>query len=119
MHIIMFVLDDPDQLDPVLRAWETAGAKGATILESTGLRRRRTGEDRIAARYAFSSTPGLMEEGHYTLFAIVADQATARDCLEVTEDIIGDLDQPHTGVLAAWPVDLVKGVQRDQNQDPN
>ena len=41
MYMIMFVLDDADQLEHVLEAWERAGMRGATIVESTGIHRLR------------------------------------------------------------------------------
>lgn len=118
MHMVLLVLDDPAQLDRVLQAWEEAGVRGATIVESTGFRRRRAGEVRVAARYAFGHTSGLTEEGHYTLFAIVAGEAEARRCLQATESVVGDLNQPNTGVLAAWPLTLVKGVPGGEAGEP-
>ncbi len=41
MYMLMFVLDDPGRLDPVLEAWEQVGIRGVTIIESTGIHRRR------------------------------------------------------------------------------
>jgi hypothetical protein len=41
---IVFVLDNPDQCRDILDAWENAGIRGVTILESSGLGRvRRAG----------------------------------------------------------------------------
>ena len=38
---LMFVLDNPSLLNDVLEAWTSAGVKGITILESTGVHRVR------------------------------------------------------------------------------
>ena len=40
-YLVVFVLDDPDRCQDVLDAWEGAGVKGITILESTGIGRVR------------------------------------------------------------------------------
>ena len=40
MFMVFFVLDDPNRLDDLLAAWTEAGVTGATIIESTGMRRR-------------------------------------------------------------------------------
>lgn len=111
MHMVMFVLDDPDHLDDVLDAWQEIGVSGATIVESSGLYRRQH-QRPMGARYAFGLARGLrrVEVGHYTLFVIVPDNDTAQACLEAAERIVGDLDGPDTGVLAAWELSLVKGV---------
>jgi len=107
MYMIMLVLDDPDQLDAVLQAWEGIGIRGATILESTGIQRLR--RKNVPMRYLFQ-TSGLVEEGHLTLFVIVEGEKMVQDCLSATEQIVTDLDGPNTGVFAAWPLTFVRGV---------
>jgi hypothetical protein len=107
MYMVLLVLDDPDNLDAVLAAWSDIGMRGVTILESTGLYRRQT--KHIPMPYTYGD---CAEEGNYTLFAIVEHEETVHACLEATERIVGDLDGPDTGVLAAWPLSLVKGVPK-------
>ncbi len=63
MYMIMLVLDNPDQLDQVLEAWERLGIRGATIVESTGIQRLR--RKNVPMRYLFQA-PHLTEEGHLT-----------------------------------------------------
>jgi len=111
MHMVMFVLDDPSQLDDVLNAWEAAGISGATIIESTGINRRR--QAKLVGTGLMAGINRLMsgdEESHYTLFTIVPDESVVTRCLEAVESVIGDLNQANTGVLAAWPLSVVKGV---------
>jgi hypothetical protein len=110
MHMIMLVLNDPERLDAVLEAWEAAGLPGATIVESIGIRRLREAGTRIHARFAFGHAPGMLEEGHYTLLAVVPDEPSVQRCVTATEAVVGDLNEPDTGILAAWPLSLVKGV---------
>jgi len=107
MFMVFLVLDNPDQLEAVLQAWDGVGVRGATIIESTGIHRqlRRL----IPMRYLFQSA-GSEEEGHLTLLAIVETQAVVDACLLATETVTGDLDGPHTGVFASWPLATVKGL---------
>jgi nitrogen regulatory protein PII len=109
MHMIMFVLNDPDKLDEILDAWHEAGIDGATIVESTGIYRRRP--HLIGARYTFGFPPLFesSETGNYTLFTIVSDEGLIERCIRVTEEIVGDLDIPNSGVLAVWPLSHAKG----------
>lgn len=107
MYMIMLVLDNPNQLEALLHAWEGAGVRGATIVESTGIQRLRRVS--LPMRYIFQ-TAGPVEEGHLTLFVIVESEAVVQSCLAATESVTGDLDLPDTGVFAAWPITTVKGL---------
>ena len=107
MFMIMFVLDDPDLLDPILNAWSDAQVSGVTIVETTGFQRHH--HKRIPMRYSYGTdAPG--EKGNITLFAIVNSEAIVQACLIATERITGDLNEPDTGVFASWPLSVVKGV---------
>lgn len=107
MFMVMLVLDNPDKLDEVLNAWEAVGIRGATIVESTGIQRLK--RKNVHMRYLFQ-TPALIEEGHLTLFVIVEGEPMVHACLQATEQIVGDLNTPHTGVFAAWSLAVVRGV---------
>lgn len=123
MHMIMFVLDDPHQLDAVLDAWEAIGVSGVTIVESTGIVHRRRSKY-VGASFMAGLNRMLEsdQEGHYTLFTIVKGEQVVQACLQAAENVVGSLDDPHSGVLAAWPVPIVKGVpeqlrNREQEAD--
>lgn len=106
MYMIFFVLDNPDRLNEILEAWEGVGVRGVTIVESTGMHRMR--RQFIPMRYV--SGFASQERNHLTLFVIVKGEALVRDCLSAVEQVIGNLDGPNTGVFAAWPLSLVKGL---------
>jgi len=113
MYMILFVLDNPDQLDEILDVWSGIGIHGVTIIESTGIQRRR--KQLIPMRYLYQTT-GDVEEGHVTLLAMVDGEAVVEECLEATEALVGDLANPQTGVFAAWPLAVVKGVPKNYPQ---
>lgn len=111
MYMVMFVLDDPNRLDEVLDAWDSIGVSGVTIIESTGINRRRRA--RQVGSMFMAGINRLMssdQESHYTLFTLVRDQEIVQDCITAVEKIVGDLNLPNSGVLASWQLDMVKGV---------
>ncbi len=120
MHMIMFVLDNPGKLDNILDAWEQIGIRGVTIVESTGIQRLRKNRARIPMRFAIEPMVFGGEEGNLTLFTMVADNAMVQRCLQATETIVGNLDEPNTGILASWPLSTIKGlppVMTERNED--
>jgi nitrogen regulatory protein P-II 1 len=110
MFMIFFVLDDPDQLMPVLDAWEKAGIRGATIIESTGLQRVK--HKFVPMRFA---VPFYTDEvSHQTLMAMVKDEELIQAALAASESIVGDLNNGRTGVFVAWPLSFTKGLQKQK-----
>lgn len=106
-YLTMLILDDPAQLDAVLTTLVKGGIRGATIIESTGLYRHQ--RKLIPMRYLYTSQDAD-EKDNLAIFALVEDKAAADKCLNLIESVVGDLSQPHTGVFAAWPLDIVKGL---------
>ena len=111
MYAVMLVLDDPERLDEVLDSWEKVGVRGATIIDSTGWQRRRIQRGLLGARFNFAAleASGRIEH-HNTLFVIVKNLGMVQETIQATESIVGNLDDPNTGIIAAWPLEIVKGL---------
>ncbi|MBN2387377.1 MAG: hypothetical protein JXB85_10180 [Anaerolineales bacterium] len=117
MYAVLFVLDDPHRLDEVLDAWEGRGIRGVTIIESTGWQRRRAQRGLLGARFDFASLAGSSSlESNNTLFVVVEDRAMVETCLRTAESVVGDLDGPNTGILVAWPIEIVKGLPAEASE---
>lgn len=114
MYMIMFVLDDIQFSDAILNAWSEMGISGATIIESSGLHRHL--KKIIPMRYAFNS--GESEEtGNLTFFVMVETEKMVKTCLEAIEKIVGDLNQPNTGIFSAWPLSIIKGIPGPEQKE--
>lgn len=111
---LWLVLDNPSLLNEVLEAWSEVGVRGITILESTGVHRVRSKASRQDAPFmlGFSRLLRTDQVGHYTLFAVVPTMEIVERLVEVTEAIVGDLSQPHTGVLFATPLLAAWGLPK-------
>ena len=115
MYLIVFVLDDPDKLEDLLNAWEETGTGGATVLVSTG-RHRLSNE---GFRDDIPLMPGLddfykrVEDYHRTLFTIVKDDDVLDKVVAATQRVVGDLNQPNTGILVVLPTAQVYGLEKN------
>lgn len=117
MYMLIMVLDDSAHLNAVLDAWVGAGVKGVTILESTGVNRvlERTKPGPMFA--GFTQIFGTGRVGHNTLFAVIESLDVAETAVAATEAILGDLTQPHTGIIYAVPVSKTWGMAEPYSQD--
>jgi len=113
--MVWFVLHDAGLLSDVLSAWKESGVQGITILPSTGLRRL---EESNALRDDIPLIPSLEdllgdeETLNRTLFSIVENDEMVDRVVKATEAVVGDLDEPNTGILCVFPISRVFGLNR-------
>lgn len=115
-HMILLVVDNPDQCPSVLDAWEELGVGGITILDSTGLGRlRKAGiRDDVPLMPSLSHLLKGREERHRTIFTVVEGEEWVDRIIEKTQEIMGDLNEANVGVLFVLPVSRVVGLHGGQ-----
>ena len=115
MKMILFVLNDPAKLQDLLEAWKGAGASGATVFYSTGMGRLNQSaalRDDLPLMPSLSDFFGSNPELNRTLFTLVKDDETVGQVITATRSVVGDLDQPKTGLLVVLPVDQTEGLEK-------
>lgn len=114
LQLVVVVLNDVNQLEPLMGAWTRAGAKGITVLHSTGASRLSDALRRDDVPL-FPSLSDLLEheELHQrTLFTVVEGDALVDKLIVVAQSIVGDFDQANTGILFTVPVGRALGLGR-------
>ena len=115
MYLILLVIDDPDQLEDLLIAWEEAGVPSATVLFSTGMGRiRKLGGWRddmplIPSLRDFYEAPENMNR---TIFATAKTESQVDAVVAATKKVVGELDEQETGLLLVLPVTRAYGVNK-------
>ena len=110
MEAVILVLNDVELLQEVIRAWESVGIRGITILKSSGLGRISNAMYRDDAPL-FPSLSEIFEQeelSHRTLMSVV-DSSSVDKLIAATEQITGPLAKPNTGFLFTLPVGRVVG----------
>jgi hypothetical protein len=114
LQLVVLVVNEVDQVESVIEAWVEAGARGVTVLHSTG-----AGHLKDALRRddvpLFPSLRDLLEHDdlhHRTLFTLVDEDALVDRLIDAAQGIIGDLDMAHTGILFTLPVGRALGLRR-------
>ena len=119
IYMVLFVLHDTEQLDPVLQAWEETGVGGVTILASTGLARFRQHsvlQDDIPLIPSLEDLLMHEENTNRTLFTIVNSEEMADRVVAATQSVTGDLNHPNTGILVLLPVARAYGLDRQASE---
>lgn len=119
-YLILAVIDELEKCPSLLDAWEAAGVRGITILESTGLGRIRKGKnirDDVPLMPSLRNLWQTREEHHRTLFSVVDSEEMIDRVIEATEKVLGDLNEENKGVLFALPVARVHGIAMQMDDD--
>ncbi len=112
MKMLMFVLQDAEKLLDMLTAWKETGVSGATVLFSTGMGRLHLTApllDDLPLMPSLNDFYVHDETLSRTVFTIIHDEMVEK-IIAVTEQIVGDLSKPGTGILVVLPIDSVHGL---------
>ncbi|MGD2077412.1 MAG: hypothetical protein PVH18_03465 [Chloroflexota bacterium] len=112
-YMVLLIVDDLNKCPDVLDAWDAAKVPGITILDSTGMGRLRQNSirDDLPMMPNLSDLFRAREHRHRTIFSVVEGEEAVDRLAAVTEEILGDLNKPDTGVLFVLPVARVFGLQ--------
>lgn len=115
MYLILFVLNNPDQLERLLISWDEIGVEGATVLFSTGLGRIRqlaTWRDDMPLIPSLSDFYSIPENSNRTIFTTVNSEEEAEAIVAATKSVVGDLNENETGLLLVLPISKAYGVNK-------
>ena len=117
-HMVIFVMNHPDECGTLLETWEAAGVTGITILESSGLGRLRgrAAHDDIPLMPSLHDIFKTKETRHRTLFSVVDSEENVDAILKATQEVVGDLDCEDTGFLFVLPVSRAYGMSRPSGE---
>lgn len=115
-YMVLVVINNLEHAPPLLDAWEAAAVPGITILDSTGLGKiRKAGlRDDMPLIPSLSDLFRTQEHHHRTVFTVVEGESKVDELITITQDILGDMEQPDNGVLFVLPVARVIGLQGAQ-----
>lgn len=114
-YLVILIIDEVDDCHCILEEWEALGVTGVTILESSGLGRlRKAGErDDLSIMPSLREIFSGREVPHRTLLSVVDSQELVDQMVETAQNVIGDLNEPHTGFLFVVPVLQAYGLGKE------
>jgi CBS domain-containing protein len=110
-QLLMVIVDDLKALPKLLSAWRQAGVPGVTIVPTAGAYRTVTWLSRVGLG-ALDRLFEADEVRQRTLLTVIEDDDLLQIAIAEAERVIGDFNQPNTGLLAVIPLMQVKGLQK-------
>ncbi len=108
MQLLVMVIDKERDLDDIFEAFIDIGIKGVTVLDSMGSGHLYNEDLSIFGK--LSRLGDGRKKHNKTIFSIVEDPAKLEEAIDLVEQIVGDLEQPHSAVMFTVPLGIVQGL---------
>lgn len=115
MYLIILFLHNPELLEELMEAWDKEGVNGATILFSVGMGKfleKQGFRDDIPLIPSLDHFYETSEKLSRTIFATIKEEALIDKIVAATQRIMGDLNEPDTGMLLVVPVLRAYGLYK-------
>lgn len=116
MYMILFVLHDTGKMKDVLEKWEEAGVTGITVFPSTGIGRLRAADmlrEDLPLMPSLEDLVEAPEKFNRTLITLVDGEDMVDQVVAATEEVVGRLEDPNTGIIAVMPLSRAYGLHRN------
>jgi len=107
---LIVILHKTDNLSELLDTWQNIGVPGVTMFEGVGGYRANQRLKGTGFRSSLSHLFRLDELHSKTLIAVLDDDDLMERAIAEVERLIGDFDDPNTGLLFTLPVNQVVGL---------
>ncbi len=114
MKLLVFILNDEEYLEEVLQAYVEAGVTGATIIDSEGMGRFLTYEVPLFA--GFKEFMKGNKPYNKTIISVIRNEATIERVKALVDEIVGELENPGTGIMFTLPVDWAAGLVPEEEE---
>lgn len=107
MYLFLAIIADPGKVVYILEGFLRVGIQRATVVDSIGMAHLMA--DRVPIFSSFA-TLGVSERNNRMIFVIMKNKEQVDGAIQVIEEVIGDLNQPETGVVCVIPVERALGL---------
>jgi nitrogen regulatory protein P-II 1 len=108
MKLLILILNKVEKLEEVLEGFLEIGITGATVIESSGMGHIIGDEVPIflGLRYMFTGA----KPHNKTIFSVIKDDKV-KPVIRLLQKILGNLNEPGTGIVFTLPIDNVEGLK--------
>lgn len=114
MKLLIFILNKTDKLDRLLKELADEHLTGATVFNSSGMASQLANSNDESLSNIFGSLRNLLKDTkkeNKTIMMVTKDQNVPK-IEAVIERVIGNIDEPNTGILFTLPVDYLRGFKQ-------
>ncbi len=109
MELIVAIIENSEDVSPILDRFYEEGIPGATVIDSRGMGHMIADHTSIFSRFSDLTGGEGASKHNNVLLTLVDDEEKIEKAISIIDEIVGDLDKPDTGLVFTIPVDRVAG----------
>ena len=109
MQLVVIVLYRVEQMEDLLVHFTEKGIHGATILESTGMATVLGNNEDLSMFGALRKRFNPERQESKTILTVLPDEEIPV-IKKALEDVVGDINQPNTGIIFGFPISFAEGL---------
>ncbi len=110
MQLLVLILKKVELIDELIAELADAGFTGGTILDGTGMAAAMMGLENLPIFGLLRQTIGDQEREASKVMLFVLEDEDAVSVRGIIKKVIGDFNQPNTGIMFAIPITYVEGL---------
>lgn len=111
MKLLVLILNKTDYIEDILAEFANNNIPGATVISSVGMARALSNSqyDNMSFLGSLRAVLNPDRSENKTVLTVIND-TQVQDAVNAIEKVIGDLNNPDTGIVFTLPVDFSKGI---------
>jgi hypothetical protein len=112
MYLLIAFLSKVDRINDLVHKMKEQGFTGATFSDGAGMSRvlpKVFDMPLVASLHSIFEEDGKVSK---VIFCVLENEEEVKKLAALIEDIVGDLNEPDTGLVVAHKLDFVKGYNR-------
>lgn len=110
MQLLILILKKVEIMDELIKELATAGVKGATILEGTGMAEALMNMEDVPIFGMLRRVLSNEEKEPSKVMMVALKDTMVKTTCDVVHNVMGDLNEPNKGILFTIPISYIEGI---------
>ncbi len=115
MELVVAVIENPDDVNPILDRLYENDIPGATVIDSRGMGHMIADHTSIFSRFSDLTGGEGASKHSNVIFTVLEDEKMIEKAVNIINETVGGMDRPDTGIVFTLPVNRVLGFETKFN----
>ncbi len=115
MNLLVAVIENSEDVEPILELLYENDFAGVTVLHSQGMGHMIADRYSVFGRFGDLTGSANSPAHNNVMFMVIETEESINRAIEIIKKVVGDLDQPDAGIVFTVPLGRVEGFNTPLN----